>query len=249
MSIIPRTYSIENLLWHEVRELTQSGMNRVLIPCGATEAHGAAGLGTDTIIPSGMAVRLAPELEALIAPPVPYGVLKSLSGYPGSISLSINTYEKLMIEIGAGLIEAGFKELIFLNGHSGNREGLKRAGYHLHTNNSARILIYDWYEEQYDYESPIYDDPGSHSGAVEAGMVIALQPEAIYEDRWNEEDAGALNPAMTAYPGPFPVILLEDGKGLPDFSTEKAEQLLKAVTEKAKSSILRILDRWNKLDL
>ena len=64
----PRSYNLEHLLWHEVRNLVSSGIKRVLIPCGATEAHGSTGLGTDTIIPRNMALLLAPKLNAVGAP-------------------------------------------------------------------------------------------------------------------------------------------------------------------------------------
>ena len=44
------------------------------MPVGILEAHGAAALGTDILIPERMSVLLAEPVGALIAPTIPYGV-------------------------------------------------------------------------------------------------------------------------------------------------------------------------------
>ncbi len=240
----PRSHQLENLLTHEVAELVPHSCHRVLIPCGALEAHGAAGLGTDTIIPAGLADAIAPRLHALIAPPVPYGKLKTLANYPGSVSLSEETYTQLLYEIGDGLLRTGFKELIFLNGHSGNLGPIKNAMFRLHRERNARCLAYDWYREADDISADLYDGPGGHSGCGETAMVLAFRPEAAPSDSWRKDDAGTLNPATYAFPGPYPIILMEEGAGLPDYDAAKADRFMALVVEKAVQSIEAILDRW-----
>jgi creatinine amidohydrolase len=47
----------------------------VIIPVGAVEQHGAhSAMLTDVIIPNEIARRVAPRLEALVAPPVSYAL-------------------------------------------------------------------------------------------------------------------------------------------------------------------------------
>ncbi len=244
MAATPRSFFLENLLWREVADLVAGGWKRVLIPCGATEAHGAAGLGTDTIIPLGLAEELAPRLQALIAPPVHYGVLGSLRNYPGSVSLTPQTYSALLTEIGTGLVRTGFTELLFLNGHSGNAGGIKTASSTLHYTHNVRTLAYEWYMEQYDETDMIYDSPGGHSGSGETGMVLALRPEAAPEGQYQSSDAGTLNPAVRAYPGPYSVILMEEDRGLPNYDPDKAHKLLKKVADYAENSLRTVLGRW-----
>ena len=93
----------------------------------------------------------------------------------------------------------------------------------------------------------VYDGPGGHSGAGETGMVLALEPDGAPENLWQKDEAGTLNPAITAYPGPFPIILVEENAGLPDTDKVKAEKLLELVLEKAQKNIERVLVRWEKL--
>ncbi len=245
----PRTYQLENLLWREVRDLVDQGITRILIPCGATEAHGAAGLGTDTIIPTGLAEKLAPRLNALVAPAIFYGVLGTLRMYPGSVSLTQDTYAKMLLEIGEGLVNTGFKQLLFLNGHSGNASGLKSAASTLHYKHGVQALVYEWYAEAFADEDAIYDHPGGHSGSGETGMVLAIRPEAAPNDAYKPEDANTLNPAVRAYPGPYSVMLYEADKGLPDYDPAKAEKLLDVVTGYAERSLKDILNRWESLDI
>ncbi|MBZ0263537.1 creatininase family protein [bacterium] len=243
----PRTYKLEHLLTNEVKELIQSGWTRIILPCGATEAHGSIGLGTDTIIPVGIAEKIAPKLHALIAPTIPVGVLRSLQRYPGSIGLKPDIYNSLILNVGEELFKSGFRELIMINGHAGNTGVLKDAAYTLHAMHDMRALVYDWYFEPDDLTLELYGGPGGHSGAGETGMVVAIEPDAAPEGLWKKEDAGALNNAVNAYPGPYPIIMMEEEKGYPDFDPDKAQRLFEAVCKKATSSIDEILNRWSVL--
>ena len=63
---------------------------------------------------------LAERLGALVAPPVAYGISKTFEYFPGTISLSIPTYQAMLFEIGAALVRQGFGHLIILNGNRPN---------------------------------------------------------------------------------------------------------------------------------
>ncbi|MBD3166701.1 hypothetical protein GF324_08895 [bacterium] len=247
----PRSRRLSDLVWHEVRDWINNGGSRVIVPFGAQEAHGAVGLGTDTIIPDTMADPIAESIDALIAPALPYGVLRSLAAYPGSVTLSKETYRTLLNEILEQLRANGFSEFILLNGHAGNHAALKDAAWELHHRFNVRAMLYDWYFETDDLTEKFYDGPGGHSGAGETAMVLQARPQAAPEALKDHgyEDAGTLNPAIQAYPGPYPVILMEEGKGLPDYNPETAAAFSRAVIEKAIESIRAVLDRWKKLDL
>ena len=233
MSNPVRSWKLEELLTSEVRDLVPEIIHRVLVPCGATEAHGAAGLGTDTLIPEGLAMRIAPKLNALVAPSIAYGTLRTLSRYPGSVTLTTDTYTRLLLEIGNGLLDTGFKELLFINGHAGNIGSIKNASFELHRQRGAFALSYDWFLESPGDQPGVYESMGGHSGSAETGLVLAIRPDAAPDGLWNKADAGTLNPAISAYPGPFPIILENEGEGLPDYNREKAARFLDDVAERA----------------
>ncbi|MCB2198157.1 creatininase family protein [bacterium] len=242
-----RDYHLENLLTDEVRELVPDVVRRVIVPCGALEAHGAIGLGTDTIIPIGFAEALAPRLNALIAPALPLGTLRTLKRYPGSIGLSPALYLDLLKEIGDGLVQSGFDEIILLNGHAGNTATLKDAAYHLHVEHGVFALAYDWYFEPDQLAVDIYGGGGGHSAAAETGLVVAFRPDAAPEGLWKREDAGVPKPSVSAYPAPYPIMLIEEDNGLPDFDQNKAKRFAKGAIENAAKSLAEVLDRWETL--
>jgi creatinine amidohydrolase len=90
----------------------------VILPTGATEAHGPhMPTDTDTHQAEYIALKLAERIDAVVAPPVAYGISKTFEFFPGTISLSIPTYQTMIFEIGAALIKQGFHHLIILNGN------------------------------------------------------------------------------------------------------------------------------------
>ncbi len=93
----------------------------VILPTGATEAHGPhMPTDTDTHQAEHIAWLLAQRIGAVVAPPVAYGISKTFEFFPGTISLSIPTYQLMVFEIGASLVKQGFEHLIILNGNRPN---------------------------------------------------------------------------------------------------------------------------------
>ncbi len=104
----------------------------VILPTGATEAHGPhMPTDTDTHQVEHIALRLADRIDAVVAPPVAYGVSKTFEFFPGTISLTIPTYQTMVFEIGAALIRQGFRHLIILNGNRPNGTANDAVARHL----------------------------------------------------------------------------------------------------------------------
>lgn len=104
----------------------------VILPTGATEAHGPhMPTDTDTHQAEYIALALADRIDAVVAPPVAYGISKTFEFFPGTISLSIPTYQTMVFEIGAALIRQGFRHLIILNGNRPNGTANDAVARHL----------------------------------------------------------------------------------------------------------------------
>jgi len=92
----------------------------VLIPFGATEEHGPhLPLSTDTLHAVEVGRKLAERRAIFIAPPIPYGVCRSTSQHPGTISLTTATLRALAIDIVAALYRQGLRNFVLLTGHAG----------------------------------------------------------------------------------------------------------------------------------
>ena len=84
----------------EVRRFLEGGGRTVIVPVGSTEDHGDHGpLWTDVYIPLEVARRAAPELDALVGPPVPFGLAADHRGAPGLAYLRLGTFTALLRDV------------------------------------------------------------------------------------------------------------------------------------------------------
>ncbi|OQX50453.1 MAG: hypothetical protein B5M53_12490, partial [Candidatus Cloacimonas sp. 4484_209] len=111
--------------WLEFKRLVPQKVTTVILPIGTMEAHGIIPIGTDNIIPEEISIHIAEKINALIAPTLSYGITHTLLPYPGSMTLSEETFEKVVEEIAFSLSNNGFETIIFMNGHGGHFDELK----------------------------------------------------------------------------------------------------------------------------
>ena len=76
---------LEDMNWMEFKELVPAKMGAVILPVGTIEAHGVTNLGTDVSIPVFIAEKIAKDLNAIIAPPIYYGITRTLYSYPAGL--------------------------------------------------------------------------------------------------------------------------------------------------------------------
>lgn len=87
-----------------------AGAKVVLIPVGATEQHGPnMTLETDTAVAYQLALRTAAALHprAVVSPPLPYGVSYHHMGFPGTMTLSPETFQAVVLEVVESLRQHG----------------------------------------------------------------------------------------------------------------------------------------------
>jgi creatinine amidohydrolase len=73
-----------------------------LLPVGATEQHGPnMSLETDTVVAYRLALRIAAAAypRAIVAPPLPYGVSYHHMSFPGTMTLSPETFQAVVLEV------------------------------------------------------------------------------------------------------------------------------------------------------
>ena len=98
-------YQTAHMTQMEISEAIENG-RAVIVPTGATEAHGPhMPTDTDTHQAEYISLELAKKINAVVVPPVAYGISKTFEHFPGTVSLSIPTYQMMLIEIGAALIK------------------------------------------------------------------------------------------------------------------------------------------------
>ena len=120
------TVFVEEMTWMEVRDALKAGKTTVIVPTGGVEQNGPyLATGKHNYIVRAAAEIIARKLgNALVAPVVPFvpeGDIDPPSGhmqYPGTISLSEDTYERLLTDICASFRAHGFTDIVLIgDGH------------------------------------------------------------------------------------------------------------------------------------
>lgn len=235
------------LNWLEFASIVPEKTDAVILPVGTIEAHGVISLGTDNLIPEAIARRIAEPVNALIAPTIPYGVTRSLLPYPGSVTVTPETYDRYLFDVCCGLADAGFKRIVIINGHGGNTEALKNLSPRLYREKKVFNLAIDWWLLCADEVKRLYGHAGGHAGTDETALVMADHPEQIYAKKFRKEMAFCNRPGLVATPFPGSIILYEPDQGYPDFDPKRAQRLMAAVSAKIQRTILDVFQRWQEI--
>src|ERR687894_417840 len=142
----------------------------VIVPVGSTEQHGPHGpLLTDAIVPTEVARRVAPEVDAVVAP----------------------TFMAFIEDVVAGLADVGFRRIVLLNGHYDNTYALAYAcanvADRLPEGTRAFPLNY-WDGITADEAAEFFGaTSGLHANKGETSAVLAINPALVDMDAANAE--------------------------------------------------------------
>ncbi|MDW6021529.1 creatininase family protein [Mesorhizobium sp. BAC0120] len=230
--------------WPEVKEAVEKGAVAVLA-VGALEQHGHhLPLSTDTVMSQGVARRIAETIDGLLLPPIAYGDAWNNEAFAGTISLGPDTIRAVLIDIGRGLARGGFKALVIINGHFGNREPIALAARALKMEHGFPVLHLD-YPGMERIASEVCDSKPAaptfyHADEVETSMMLALAPELVRMDK-----------AASEYPV-FPKTFGMEAMGLDTFNRSgvfgdprpatavKGEALMAGILEQS----VRLIQAW-----
>ncbi len=156
----------------------------VLIPFGSTEEHGPhLPLDTDTLQACEVARRLAERRPIFIAPPIHYGVCRSTSCHPGTLSITTATLRRLVLDIAGALYAQGLRNLILLSGHAGGTHcaALTDAGEELLRRYSdVRVAVLTEYLLAAEAGRSIIETPGdAHAGEIETSRILHSHPHLV----------------------------------------------------------------------
>ena len=191
----------------------------ILLPVGTMEYHSSiCPFGCDTLVAQGICERIAKEVDAMVLPPVWYGVASYAVGGPekNTLNVDVDTLEKYVYCILESLFKSGYKKNIYVIVAHQTEDYMpmtlacmkaakklimadleKTGGYGWWGNNDNK----DFYENLKGNDSPwnwirvirIPYTPtskklGDHAGKYECSMLEALYPCSIKLDRFNDSD-------------------------------------------------------------
>jgi creatinine amidohydrolase len=235
------------LTWQEFGRRVPSQTDRVLLPVGTIEAHGVTPLATDNIIPEYLCGELAPDLDALVAPTINYGITKSLSGFPGSFGVRPETFRAYVLEVLLGLVASGFRRLAIINGHGGNNAVLKEAAFACFQQTQAQVCVVHWWDFCNDICREVFGQAGGHAGCDETAMVMAAMPDLVKSQLFSKDLAFQYHPAVDIYPAPGSIMLYAPGEGYPDFDPQRCTEYARRATAAVRGFLLGLWQAWDRM--
>jgi creatinine amidohydrolase len=168
----------------QVERYLDGGGDLVLVPTGSTEQHGPhAPLSTDVIIPTEVCRRLAARVGALVAPAVDYGISAGHRGFRGLAYLTAPTFMSVIEDLAFSLAEAGFRRIVFVNGHYTNYPPIITACMNVSTRlpEGTRAWGVSYWESLPPEELDQYLSlrSGLHANIGETSAVMAVRPELV----------------------------------------------------------------------
>lgn len=160
-----------------------------VLPIGSVEQHGRhLPVLTDTAIVSEIARRTERALPGRVAllPTLWIGSSHHHLGFPGTISLSSDTYIRVLVEIVESLSRAGFRRIALLNGHGGNitpgNEALYRLNQKWHGPREPWVAVATyWHLAARELAAQKFmDTPAlTHACEYETSMMLALRADWV----------------------------------------------------------------------
>jgi creatinine amidohydrolase len=195
---------LDRLSWPEVESAIAGGRDTLVVALGATEQHGPhMPLATDALIGDHLARLVADRLDAFVAPTVRVGCSDHHLGFPGTLSISTETFGSLVADLVRSAARSGFRRVVLLPTHGGNFAPLAEAIARLEPIDGIEVSALTDLGALFaiarlgasEHHVPL-GEGGLHAGEWETSMLAAIHPELVHLERGEAGYTGELEQAV-----------------------------------------------------
>jgi creatinine amidohydrolase len=235
------------------RDISRLAPDRVaVLPIAAVEQHGAhLPVDTDTAVATELGRRVEAALpdKVLLLPTLWAGSSHHHRKFPGTISISSDTYIRVLCDLIESLLAAGSRRIFLLNGHGGNQTPYSEALYRIalaHRDDRPRpwvaaqnywCLAAPELAAQTFMESPRL----AHACEYETSLMLALRPGSVKMELAKGERAARASefydpleyrPSLVHVAETFEALTPHGALGSPEKATaEKGRKLLDLIAD------------------
>lgn len=185
---------LEECSWKMIQAALQDGYDMVIIPSGSVEQHGPhLPIITDAAIGEAEAARVAEKLgRAFAAPVIRPGLSAHHMAFPGSLTLTPETYVRELEEVCLSLARHGFKYLVLTSAHGGNFDAIQQSAGKIEAairekGYSAAVIPYVDLQDYIEVQQQVLvkefggrvEEASGHADVVETAMMLAIHPELV----------------------------------------------------------------------
>ena len=179
---------LARMTWPDVRDaIEQCGIG--LLPVGAIEQHGPhLPLNTDWAIASHIARTVSEAEDLLLLPGFEVGVSHEHRQFWGTLTISPDALRDQAIGMARSAGGHGLRRIVFVNGHGSNCAPLSEAARTLR-DDGIFAFVFNWWESISAVLADLFPDPTAHAGSIETSLMMAIDPDAVRRDRFDDADA------------------------------------------------------------
>jgi creatinine amidohydrolase len=181
---------ISDMNWMQVEENLRSD-DRAVLPLGSTEQNAWLSLSTDSILAERVSMEAAEPLGVPVFPALAYGITPAFMAYPGTLTLRMETYLRVVGDLLDSLARHGFRRIVLVNGHGGNRSVDMFAAEWMASRSATladvQVKYHEWWCAPRTWRRTLEIDPAaSHASWMEnfpwtrlAGVTMPGQPASM----------------------------------------------------------------------
>lgn len=237
------TGTLSEMTWPDVEDgLDETDL--VVVPTASIEQHGPhLPLSVDTLRANELGRRLGERLDCFVAPTVRPGLSAHHMAFPGTITLSQSTFERVIHDYCESLDAHGFRHIALFTSHGGNTATLESLAPELDGVFDANVFVAGTRDGMMSARTSAMETfdvspaaAGAHAGAAETAFVLQTNPELVAE-----------HDGVTGFVGDVSEERMEDGLhqvtdngvlGDPDQATlDQGERLITSQTDYLENEI------------
>ncbi|CAH0172771.1 creatininase family protein [Roseomonas sp. CECT 9278] len=138
--------------------------DRCVLPFGSTEQHAGLSLCVDAILAERVSLEAAEPLGVPVYPAMPFGLAPYFAGFPGSISLRVETLLAVARDLIASVATSGFRRILVVNGHGGNAPVGALAQQIMAEDPRLSIKFHSWWNAPATWAAAQAEDPTASHG-------------------------------------------------------------------------------------
>lgn len=152
----------------------------VILPVGSVEKHGRhLPLGSDMIQPLHVLEEVCEKTGAVLAPPIPYGVITTTRHYPGGIGISFDSLRAFTRDVLRDLSRSGVHRVMIVSGHAAHDHmaALRAAAQDVVDEGTLKATVLSDYDIIYAQED--LPPKEGHAGMIETSRLLAHRPDLV----------------------------------------------------------------------
>ena len=227
------------MTWEDAGEALPDA-DAAVVPTGSLEQHSThLPLSVDTLRADHLTAELveaAPDrgLSLVRLPTLPFGDSEHHMTFPGTVTLSQDTYKGVLVDVGRSLAAHDVERAVFVNCHGGNRQALQLAADRLNRDTDLTAHVVHWTDFAREELTERFGEGWGHAGDHETSVIELFRPDLVRAEK-KEPQTTRERPETRSYTY-FGDVTEQGGLGDPTNSDPEAME------EIVESTTARILD-------